>query len=448
MNVTLLRIKILLMAVGATLLAVTSCKKENPAKDDGVKPPVVIQLPPSTMFVSTYNSKSGTSIYVLNASTGEVSTKYQYAYDAKAKWSAVAAGNGFLYDISANKVNAIAMNTGKVLWTDSVSSAMAPILHGDTFYGAYAINAGTYGIYALDATKPTKAYLWKTQITGETRPDYMTKLNPIIKYYNGVVYILMDRGYVTAVDANTGAIKWAISNTSRLVTTSNYLFTSINNGLITSFNSIIDVNSGAQIAMATPPVIPPGPAPGSEVSFTEYAATDTYFIQTRQFDSPPGINRAFLSAVDKMSGAEKWRIAYGGGYVSTDSTNTITEVWNNKLVIRKRLTTSAGKYGSIFSDSHFMADVNTGATSLKIDDGGKGVTIANYIAGNTMFFYKINAPNLTTPFNNQPAVSYLFAIDLSTGKQKWNNDKLVNNVDGSVSTCVFEGGKGYSQDIQ
>jgi glucose dehydrogenase len=189
---------------------------------------------------------------------------------------------------------------------------------------------------------------------------------------------------------------------------------------------------------------------GSQLAVTEYATKDTYFVNTTQFYTPPGFSLSFLSAVDKTTGAEKWRITYGSGQSSYDTTNNVTQAWNNKLLIKKIVFTGAGKYGVNSADSHWLIDINTGLTKLKIDDGNKGLTVANYIVGNTMYFNKRFESTLTgLPFGStSPPANYFFAIDLSTGKQKWNNDKLFANYTGGVSSCVLVGDKGYSSNIQ
>ena len=112
-----------LIAVISLITIFTSCKKDNP------KTPEVIQLPETAMFVSTYDSNSGATIYLLNGATGSLTTKYNYPAQANINWTYAVAGNGFLYSLDNNKINAIDMTTGAVVWTDAVDNANVPVLH-------------------------------------------------------------------------------------------------------------------------------------------------------------------------------------------------------------------------------------------------------------------------------------------------------------------------------
>src|SRR5207248_645632 len=111
-------------------------------------------------------------------------------------------------------ISAITMNTDAVLWTDSVgmnTDNASIILHDDVFYGITTSHDGTSGgdfVYALDATKKSSAFLWKT-----TLPLGGNVYNIPINYYNGLIYITDEDGSrLTALDAKTGTVKWAISN--------------------------------------------------------------------------------------------------------------------------------------------------------------------------------------------------------------------------------------------
>jgi outer membrane protein assembly factor BamB len=446
-DVVVLRTKIILMAVATMLLATAGCKKENTGKDDADKPPVITQLPASAMFVSTYDSKSGTSIYVLNASTGEVTTKYQYAYDAKAKWSAVVAGNGLLYDISANKINAINMNTGKVLWTDSVNNLAKPILHNDIFYGVSANTQGTYTIYALDATKPTKTFLWQGKAIGETRPDRLTNRSPILNYYNGVLFALLNDSYIAALDANSGTVKWQANYNSSYW---GYSFASLQNGFITIDYNAIDAVSGTQINMVIPPVIPPSFPQNTAKSEIDFLTKENSFVLTRHFDASPGWSKSFLSLVDSKTGTEKWHINVGGGYVNYDSISNVTYVWMDRILMKKVSYQGAGKYGVNSWDRHWLTDINTGFTRLNIEDDGMGLTESTYIVGSTMYLTKRFESTLYgLPYGGDtPPANFFLAVDLNTGKQKWNINKLLAGYTGRLSSCLYTGGKGYSSLIQ
>jgi hypothetical protein len=444
MKTKTLRTNAIMMTIATIMVVMGGCKKHNPKEDTE---PVFTQLPESAMFVSTFDANAGTTIYVLDAATGTVMTKYKYQLDDKAGWSSVIAGNGFLYDISGNKINAINMNTGKVLWSDAVSNVATPVLHDDTFYGVSANNAGTYTVYALDATKPTKSFLWQAQVVGETRPQYFTGIGPTVAYYNGVVHVLMNGDYTAALDAKTGAVKWQINNTSSWL---GYAFTSLQAGFITIDYTIIDAINGTQIATVAPPVIPPSFPQNHSQSSVALVTKESSFIETRHFDASPGWSKTYLSRVDNITGIEKWHINYGGGYVNYDSSGYVSQVWNNRVIIRKVQRQGAGKYGVTSYDSHWLTDINTGLTRLNLEDTGTGLTVSTYIVGSTMYLNKRYENTLHgLPYgNDSPPVDFFLAIDLNTGKQKWNINKLLAGYTGGVSSCVYTGGKGVSPYVQ
>lgn len=429
--------------IGVIMSIMIACRKENPKDDTTIVP---IQLPESTMFVSTFDSKAGTTVYVLDALNGSVVTKYYYAPDAKAGWSAVTAGNGLLYESSTNKINAIDMNTGKVLWTDFVTNLAKPILHNNIVYGVSANTQGTYTVYALDATKPTKTFLWQGKAIGETRPDQFRNVSPSLHYYNGVVFVLMNDVYIAALDANSGTVKWQANNDSSF---SGYSFASLQNGFITINYNAIDAVSGVQLNIVTPPVIPPSFPQNTAQSSLDFLTKENAFITTRHFDASPGWSKSFLSMVDNATGTEKWNINVGGGFVNYDSISYVSNVWKDRILLRKIMYQGAGKYGVNSWDWHWLTDTNTGLTRVKIEDDGAGLTVSSYIVDSTLYLYKRYENTLHgLPYGNDtPPINYLLAVDLNTGKQKWNINKLLTGYTGTITTCIYTGGKGFSPTI-
>ncbi|RYE20808.1 MAG: hypothetical protein EOP45_10480 [Sphingobacteriaceae bacterium] len=428
MKLKMLRINTLIMSMAFVIVIIAGCKKEHQKTD----PPVVTQLPDSVMFLNTFDSNSGTSIYVLNAITGLLTTKYTYPPEANTTWSYPVAGNGFLYSLQTGKINAINMNTGAVIWTDAISNVSVPVLHDQTFYGVYSENTTSYFVYALDATKPTKEYLWKYQVT----------IPPLqINYYNGIIYVSLDQMNLTALDAKTGILKWK--------TGTGYSLATLNEGIIMAGNTILDASSGTQIGTVGSPAIPPAFGTNTVVAqpALQYATKELYFVQNTHYNTPPGLSKLFLSAIDR-TGVENWRINYGGGQATYDTSNTITQSWKNKLIVKRFVNTGAGKYGYSTAENYRIIDINTGSVILKFDDDGKGKTVSSYIADNNMYFHKRFVSTLNGLPSTPPPANYLFTINLLTGKQKWSNDKLVESYDGSVSSCVFAGGKGFSPLIQ
>ncbi|WP_374948207.1 PQQ-binding-like beta-propeller repeat protein [Mucilaginibacter sp.] len=410
-----------------SMVTIAGCKKDAPKTDTLAVAP----LPDSIMFVNTFDSKSGTTIYLLNAVNGSLSTKYNYPADPATTWSYPVAGNGFLYSLQNNKINAIDMKTGAVKWTDAVDNAAVPVLHDQTFYGVYRDNT-TFYVYALDATKSTKEYLWKYQVTGAPS---------LINYYNGVIYVSQDQTNLIALDANTGVLKWRLSTA--------YSLAALGDGIIMVGYTAVDASTGTAIGTIKPVAIPPafGANTSNMISSLQYATKDFYYVTSTHFNNPPGLSKTFLSAIDR-TGAEKWRIDYGGGQAVFDSSKYITQTWNNKLVIKKLQNTGAGKYGSSTTEAHQLINPTNGAIILKFDDDNKGATLSSYIANNTVYLHKRFESTLNGLPSTPPAANYLLTIDLLTGKQKWSNDKLVDGYEGAVSSCVYAGGKGFSPLIQ
>jgi hypothetical protein len=453
MKIKLLPIAIILMTITALIIILPACKKQPTPDDKTDKPdqPAFIQLADSTMFVTTLDtvnkSNLGTTVYVLNASTGALTTTYHYPYYPKTTWSYPAVGNGFLYTLENNKINAINKNTGVVLWTDTVNNFSVPVLHDDTFYGVYRISATSYGVYALDATKASKTYLWKYVATGGLSIPFPSgagnpTVTPIIRYYNGTLYVSGDKQNLAALDPRTGVVKWVRSTT----TTALYSFAAINDGVIMAGNNIIDAATGNQIKTVTPAAVPPSyGAETRPIATAEYATKDLYLVKTYHFNNTPGVSTSFLSAVDRASGVEKWHINTGSGYVNFDTVNTVTNVWNNRLVVKHSVNFGAGKYGTGSVDNFRTLDINNGSLKVSFDDAGEGIVYESFIVNNTMFFHNVGV-NIGSFY--VPTVNYLYAIDLGTGKKKWTNDKLLAGYNDAVFSCVLASGKGFSPFIQ
>jgi hypothetical protein len=431
MKVKSMRINAIIIAIAAVITVIAACKKENPQKETA---PAFTQMPDSAMFVSTFDANSATTIYVLNAATGSVSAQYTYPATPYTTWSYPAAGNGFLYSLENNKINAINMNTGAITWTDAVDNVSIPVLHDNTFYGVYQLNTSSYGVYALDATKPTKDYLWKYPTTGTPSE---------IKYYKGTLYVMLDQQHLAALDAQTGALKWSIGNGP-------YALGALNDGVIIAGKTVIDADSGTEMGTVNPPVIPPTYTNNSETSALSSATSELYYVSTDHFNSSDFTATKYITAINRTTGTTKWQFKYDGGWASSwGITNTITQIWNKNLILKYQANSSS-KYGTTTAESYWIMDGNTGTVKLRFEDAYKGATVSNYIAGNTMYFDKRNVSTLHgLPFGSDfPPANFLFAIDLATGKQKWNNDKLLEGYTGTAYSCVYTGGKGFSPFIQ
>lgn len=441
-----LRINAIIIALITIASVWAGCKKDNPT-EDSPKPyePVTTPLPDLAMFVNTFDSSSGTTTYLLNAATGAMLTKYTYPAQTDNKWCVPVAGNGYLYNITDRKIDAINMNTGIVAWTDEVTSINPPILHNDTFYGVYSNSNDSYGIYALDATKPSKTFLWKYEANKVTQSQYPGNINVEIKYYNGLLYVAAGYKNIAAIDAKTGVLKWQL-NAANYVTNS---LIALNDGFVINEDKVFDAASGQQIWVAKPAAIPPTNAGIREQAQLAYVTQDTYFVTTIHTPATSGPRKFFLSAVDKVTGNEKWTTNYGGGFSNYDTLNTVTQVWNEQLLVKKLIYTGAGIYGANVEERYLLMDIRTGRINLTLSDTGAGTTSGAYIINNDIYFCKRWESPLHGYFGPvSPPANYLFNNDLLSGKQKWNNSKLLEGYQGNTSSCVVVDGKAYSPLIQ
>ncbi|TSJ36496.1 PQQ-like beta-propeller repeat protein [Mucilaginibacter corticis] len=418
-----MKIKVLITII-TSIVALSACEKERPKERSlGAVP-----LPDSAVFVTTIDTK-GINIFVLNASNGELNTKYNYPSTPNTTWCYPAAGNGLLYSLEDHQIRAIDPKTGTELWTDAVDNATVPILHEDTFFGFTGSQ-----LYAMDAIKASAKPLWTYAMAGGPAD---------LRYANGILYVCKDK-HIVALDAKTGAEKWGLSNGP-------YALGALNSGIIISGLMTIDATSGNELGTVTPPLIPFKSDEDVSYPTLDYATMELSFVSTRHY-GPSHYGRGYLSAVQKSSGAEKWRRTYGEGIGSYDTTNVVNQIWHNQLLITKTVITGAGKYGYTLAENHWMADMNTGALTLNLNDGGKGITEVGFILNNTLYLQKRSTPTLNGLPSPSPGdytnASFLYAIDLLTGKVKWDASKILEGYDGFVHNCVFAGGKGYGALIQ
>lgn len=449
------------MTLLAAMLFLGACKKDKikPAPDktggDTTHTGLPVTLPDEVLFVSAQVLQGDYSIHLLDAATGQLVTTYKYTQNGHSDFCKPMAAKGILYDVERDRINAITMNTGAVLWTDSLgmnTDEASIILHDDTFYGLSLDHNGLSGgdfIYALDAAKKSSAFLWKTPL-----PYEGSGYNIPVVYFNGLLYLSNDDGFrIDALDAKTGAIKWSVSNKDNA-----YSLTSLNNGIIIAGHTLIDAASGSVIATVTDPVIPPVAANvTTTTSAIDYVSADRVFIQTRQ-NLTDG-SRTFMSAIDRTTGAEKWRADFGA--LDIDTTNgggtatydTLRFAWQNKLIVEsvsEKYTLHAPPYGqpllTYYAGSWSSLDITTGLpspisggessseTHLGNDDYG------NMIVGNMLYGNYVPAGAGIT----------VYAVDLSAGQLKWQCTPLPYTDIYTIFTCLYSRSqdKAYSPYIQ
>ncbi|WCT13432.1 PQQ-binding-like beta-propeller repeat protein [Mucilaginibacter jinjuensis] len=430
--------KIVYFLLISITLSTFSCKKDGKKPDPD--PVSAVSLPDSSLFVNTLDPTAGTTvIYVINAATGAYVNKYAYPADAGTTWSYPVAGNNLLYTLQNTKINAIDINTGKVVWTDAVNNVLTPILHQQTFFGVKKDNAAVYEVYALDATKQTSDFSWKYGLPGA----------PVqINYYNDGVYIATDATHLTMLDAKTGSVKWSIATASPIS------FNAINDGVFIAGNVIYNASTGKQTGTAGTVDIPLFYGPGTIVkSQLLYATPTVCYIKTSHYRPEVyagyDFNQDFLSEVDIASGTEKQRSKFSDGYILVPNTNTITQRWNDKLIVSQYHMQPAKFDGSYISDRYGSIPADLSAEPFFFESEYSGRSSNYFIAGNIMYYFKVFLPATgINPFAPTTANQFL-AINLLTGKKQWSNDKSFEGYKGwPMAGCVYTSGRGYSPFIQ
>jgi outer membrane protein assembly factor BamB len=432
-------VKLPILIIVCISLSLLSCKKDKTPKPDPEPPVAAVPLPDSALFVNTVDPTSGASaLYVLNAATGASVTRYTYPANAATTWSYPVTGNNLLYTLQSNTINALNLNTGKLIWTDAIPNALTPLLHQQTFYGVRKDGSTSYEAYALDATRQTNDFLWK----------YKLQAVPVqLIYNNEVVYVLTDATHLTALDAKTGAAKWSVAAAAAIS------LNSINDGAFLAGNTIYNGATGATIGTAGTVNIPLLFGANTIVkSELLYATPTVCYIKTGHY-RPWGLTydfkQDFLSLVDIASGTEKQRVKFGNSAGLGTNISTIVQMWNNRLVVSQYHQEPASSYGSLISESYGILPADLSAETINFEREQRGISSEYFIAGNSIFYYKVFYPaNGIKPFISSVPYQF-FTINLLTGQQQWNSDQNFDGFNsGTMAACMYAGGKGYSKYIQ
>ena len=364
---------------------------------------------------------NGTVISSYNAATGALINTFNYPHDVKAasynsclQFLSLQVGNGFLYDIESDKINALDLNTGAIRWTDSINNNTGAILHNQTLYG---INVGgvagfnkiastTNYVYAVEATGKATGFLWTYPISLSgiaflNVPNMYQNIPTPICYY-GLVYVMSDATHLIALDATTGKLRWTFT-----------------------FPPYANINP--YYAFSTP-IISNG---------TIYCSDN---LSTYLLDAATGIQKSLLSSSGvPLAIANNLIISPGGAFdITTGSTK-----WNTTgigSVFGQRTGAVIAERDSIFY-LYRPGLSNTNAESLllcalNINTGQEKWVISNYF--DTYLYNGVivnNSMYVTT--------TRIDAIDMYTGKIKWSN----NNVPGySIDAICVVGasGRAYS----
>ncbi len=137
---------------------------------------------------------SGNFLYAYNPMTGA----QLWRYLAPSTVSSPALGNGLVYFGAGNTLYALNAATGTLAWSYQTGNSIGspPLVHNNVVY----INPSDGYVYALNAT--TGTLVWKTSL-GSSNP---------LAFGSGLLFASGSpfyTGYLTALDPNTGAIKWS-----------------------------------------------------------------------------------------------------------------------------------------------------------------------------------------------------------------------------------------------
>ena len=432
-NTFMLAVVIVIIFTGCKKNDATNTGQTTQQNGNNNKVPV-ITLPDTTMFAGvTIADSNKIAIYALSATNGSVITRYTYPRDAQSTWFMPFAGNGFLYDVESDKINAINMNTGVIQWTDSVKNNSTTILHNDVFYGVSNANTTSAYVYAIDATKQSNNLLWKYQLN--TTTYYPAYLN----YYNGAIYLSnasnnSTSGNLLVLDAKAGTLKWSSNKSCTL--------SSLTNGLIISGSAFLDPATGNQIGQVPASALVPN---SYQIIPSVVYANNSMFFTTLNMSPSYSMESLEINAYDRATGASKWSINGGSNYqsLSVDSIKTILQAWNNQPFIQiVNGTTPTAHSGLVSSISYGVLDSNTGQLKWSILIGSDYQN-QFIIVNNTLYAYvTMSALN---GYSYVPSGGGAVAVDMYSGKQKWVYQTTLGN---SFNICVFAAGKGYSPYIQ
>lgn len=393
MKMKALSIKPLIIAFFAIAVILAGCKKTNHDPDNQQQDDdIAIVDSAKTIFLAqrdfpNFTGTDGPIIASYDAATGALLNTFKYPHDPAAanynswiQYISLSMGNGFLYSIESNKINALNSSTGAVQWAVSIKNNIGAVLHDKTFYGisidavmSNVIGSDNNYVYALDATKFTNTYLWKYKVSlaGATTADVQTPI-----YYRGLVYAMADATHLVALDAGTGALRWTFSfpgNYSHPIIKDGVIYSSVN------YNTyyLIDAATGAQKRALTVPDFTGAPS---------LIGDNSIVYQGGAFD---------------MNGALKWKVNVFG--------LKPLGLWNGNVVARKdsayKPSYYAGHLPFLITYALCALNANTGQQKWirngYYDSGGGDPLIIN----NTMY---------GTTYQR------LDAVDLYTGKTKWS----------------------------
>jgi outer membrane protein assembly factor BamB len=347
---------------------------------------------PGTIFINTtYADFVPTAVagkvYAIDASTGKA--RWSYIPNGGSFFATPAFSEGVLYTADWNKILAIdtVSKTHKWQYTTPGAVKSAIAVKKGTLYA----NCDDGYLYALNASTGTLKWRFEQSIR-DTLPSNLS--SPTI--VDGVVYFGSSRdSYIYAVDANTGMLRWKIYNTHAMGATANSS-PSVVNGMLymgDNYHNILALD-----------------ATNGQIKWV-------FTANGLVFSSPTVVNGMVyvgstggsLYALDAVTGTKKW------------------EVWLGQMVETSPIVSQGTVYfGTSAGSGHkavFALDANNGsrkwAFSFEIDFYAGPLVFGNtVIAGGSEYLFALDANNgdvrwtFKTSSSNESLYASPIAIDL------------------------------------
>jgi len=183
-----------------TFVAPESNSGSVPAVSDGIA--VYQPNGGGSSYIRAVNATNGSEIWSFSIGNSQATTPAIY--------------NGIVYAVTSINFYALNLSNGAQIWnnTGGGSDSYSPLISNNVIYYATQIGSSEV-VRALNASNGSQ--IWNKTIASaiySTAP----RVTPAIE--NGVLYVTVTNGNLTAINATTGATIWDFSNTSRIIQSS------------------------------------------------------------------------------------------------------------------------------------------------------------------------------------------------------------------------------------
>jgi outer membrane protein assembly factor BamB len=178
-----------------------------------------VEFPPAVGYGNVYVSQLRGVFYAVDAKTGKLRWKRDFAYCSAASPSLTRrlVIETFIPEPCTRGprgvpglVIAMRASDGKTVWTRRIASETSPLVVGGVVY----VGSWDHRVYALGLG--TGKVIWSTLLSGE--------VNASPAYASGTVYVGDNSGTLTALNARSGAIRWQGRSFSRFPNGREYFY--------------------------------------------------------------------------------------------------------------------------------------------------------------------------------------------------------------------------------